>query len=130
MAAPAFAAPPLLPPPEAEAAAEAAAGGCPPDDAEARSVSDVTELCRPWPVLLLPSMFGAWFGLMEYGKNEAHFGAEATDRTLNDQGLRSLPQLKLGVKKICPNLLNEPALSTTHMRSNEEFARKLLITCA
>lgn len=70
MAAPAFAAPPLLPPPEAEAAAEAAAaeaaaGGCPPDDAEARSVSDVTELCRPWPVLLLPSMFGAfaWFGL-------------------------------------------------------------------
>lgn len=62
VAAPAFVAPPppplALPPPEAEAEAEAAAGGCPPDDAEARSVSDVTELCRPWPVLLLlPSMF-------------------------------------------------------------------------
>ena len=57
MAAPAFAAPPL-PPLEAEAeAAPAAAGGCPPDDVEARSVSDVTELCRPWPVLLVPSMF-------------------------------------------------------------------------
>ena len=56
MAAPAFVAPP---PPVAEAAAEAAAGGCPPDDADARSVSDVTELCRPWSVLLLlPSMFG------------------------------------------------------------------------
>lgn len=63
VAAPAFVAPPLpLALPAAAAAAEAA-GGCPADDAEARSVSDVTELCRPWPVLLLlPSMF-AWFGL-------------------------------------------------------------------
>lgn len=91
MAAPAFAAPPLLPPPEAEAEeadaeAAAAAEGCPPDDAEARSVSDVTELCRPWPVLLLlPSMFGAWFRLMRR-KNEKKSGA--TDRALNE---RSLP---------------------------------------
>ena len=55
-AAPAFAAPP--PPPEEEAA-PAAAGGCPPEEVEARSVRDVTDPCRPWPVLLLllPSIF-------------------------------------------------------------------------
>lgn len=50
-AAPAFAAPP--PPPEEEEAAPAAAGGCPPDGAEARSVRDVTDPCRPWPALLM-----------------------------------------------------------------------------
>ena len=51
-AAPAFAAPPPPPPPEEEAA-PAAAGGCPLGGAEARSVRDVTDPCRPWPALLL-----------------------------------------------------------------------------
>ena len=52
-AAPAFAAPP---PPEEEAA-PAAAGGCPPEEFEARSVRDIADPCRPWPALLLPSIF-------------------------------------------------------------------------
>ena len=62
-AAPAFAAPP--PPPEEEEAAPAAAGGCPPDGAEARSVRDVTEPCRPWPaLLLLPSILSSRVGCL------------------------------------------------------------------
>ena len=52
-AAPAFAAPPPPPPPPEEEAAPAAAGGCPLGGAEARSVRDVTDPCRPWPALLL-----------------------------------------------------------------------------
>ena len=65
-AAPAFAAPPPPPPPpEEEEAAPAAAGGCPPDGAEARSVRDVTEPCRPWPaLLLLPSILSSAFGCL------------------------------------------------------------------